>query len=766
MEYTNDKIKTASSVKIILFATFTSLLIITFWLKSIDEQEIARANHISFDNLASRIEQEISRSFKTTLYGIKGGAGIFAASQQVDKIEFQHYVESRELKNEFPGVRGFGVVKHILRENETSYVQHIRDTETPDFKIKRSGTLSDLFLIQYVFPQEFNAAAWGLDIGFEKMRRTAVETCVSTGTPQLTGIIKLVQDNQQTPGFLLLLPVYKKNTINDNAPERWKNLDVIVYSPIVANELLNQLHKLTSGLASFKLFESHNLDKDHFVFGSDDIHKKSFGQNEFSISKTLHIYGRNFTLQVFGSELFISQIDKRTPMVILFTGILLSSLMTVVMWLLILGQNRAFKLAEGMTKDLSKTNNNLEITNKKLEIAKEEANDLMIIAEKSNESKSSFLANMSHEIRTPLNGVIGMSTLLLSTPLDDEQKQYASVINDSSEALLVILNDILDFSKIEAGKIDIENAIFDINSLLQEINLAMSFKAREKDLAFHSNFVVPIKTGLVGDSGRLRQIIYNIIGNAIKFTHEGSIAFTIDVQHESPDTMSLRFSIKDSGIGIPQDKIERLFKTFSQIDESITRRFGGTGLGLAISKQLVNIMGGQIGVNSIEHQGTEFWFTLDFGKKALDKSTVSVETKLPNDKSWLHKKNNILLVEDNITNQLVAKGILKNIGLTTDIAVDGQEALDKLQVKAYDLIFMDMQMPVMDGIECTRHIRENKNSLWNADVVIVAMTANVMKKDINACFSAGMNAYIPKPIISAELLKTLQKWLPDTAIEK
>ncbi|MDB9743913.1 CHASE domain-containing protein [Fibrobacterales bacterium] len=738
--------------KAILVSVFAILMVFSFLARGFNQKNINEFNQITFNNLTLKIKAEIPRSYKTTLYGIRGGVGLYAGSNDVSREEFKAYVDSRDLESEFPGLRGFGVIKRVLRANEKEYLESVINSGIKNFKIKKSGILSDLYPIEYVFPKEFNAAAWGLDIGFETMRRNAVEKAISTGTPQLTGIINLVQDNHKTPGFLLLHPVYKNNTKSDNTAERWKNLDVVVYSPIVANELLNHIPASTDNLVSFMLYEGKVLNKEHLVF-SDTIESQS-KTKLFKQDHELQIYGRTFTLRANASPKFLAQVDHLTPNIILILGFVFSLLMTFIIWLLLMGKQRAFKIAEAMTKDL-------ENTNIILEKQKEEAEILKIAAEKSNESKSSFLANMSHEIRTPLNGVIGMSALLMNTRLYEEQKDYVSLINNSSEALLVILNDILDFSKIEAGKLDMDNKAFDLNKLLQEVQTAMIFKAEEKKLEFVFNLLSDNHSQIIGDSGRLKQILYNLIGNAIKFTNMGNVNLITSLQKETNNHIILRFSIKDTGIGIPKDKLDLLFKSFSQIDESHTREFGGTGLGLAISKQLVEMMGGSIGVNSQLGKGTEFWFSIEFMKTKFKLPPTPPKTLISSTIDWNHKKTNILLVEDNLTNQLVAQGMLKKMGLQSDIAVNGQEAIEKLQTKEYNLIFMDMQMPILDGIAATQQIRTHQGSKWNKNIHIVAMTANVLKEDRDRCFEVGMNDFLSKPIEPNKLQETLEKWLPN-----
>lgn len=382
-------------------------------------------------------------------------------------------------------------------------------------------------------------------------------------------------------------------------------------------------------------------------------------------------------------------------------------------------------------------------------------------AEAANIAKSQFLANMSHEIRTPLNGVIGMTQLLMETGLSQTQRKYADVIHQSGESLLAIISNILDLSKIEAGRLDLELREFSIAALMDAVFSMMKPRADQKGILFSFELDDEIPKTAWGAEDRLRQILLNLVNNAIKFTSQGFVLLQAKKVSGSNNRFRIRFSVKDTGIGISKENQALLFHKFTQLDGSTTRKFGGTGLGLAISKELVLLMAGEIGVNSVPNQGSEFWVEIPFNENQprephSERKGMISEKQIGNPTP---RSGTILLAEDNVVNQDVASQMIRKLGYEVTVVSNGQEALDLLKKEHFAMVIMDIQMPVMDGLQATSLIRDPHSGTLEPAIPIIAITANVIKEDVEHCYKIGMNDHLPKPFRIQQLKEMIEKWI-------
>ncbi|KLN63457.1 ATP-binding protein [Vibrio sp. VPAP30] len=395
-------------------------------------------------------------------------------------------------------------------------------------------------------------------------------------------------------------------------------------------------------------------------------------------------------------------------------------------------------------------------------------------AEVANVKKSEFLANMSHEIRTPMNGIVGIAALLKSTELNETQKNYINILLSSSDTLLDIINEVLDFSKIEAGHFELDNTQYNINELLQQLSNEFNLRATQKELTYRCNIDSGLPDCVNGDPARLKQVLNNLVGNALKFTEQGFVELKVTTSI-SEEAKLLYIEVKDSGIGIHKDKLEAIFEKFQQADGSTTRQYGGTGLGLAISQKIVEMMGGELKVISELGLGSSFYFAIPLHVSRA--TTTSVQTqpipvqqnlinfkpKPPNTPELVvHQKVSqgvsVLIVEDTRVNQQIIKGMLNLLGIEAVIASNGKEAIDLCEQQTFDAILMDCHMPIMDGYEATKTLRDRNG--WTKTVPIIAITANVMKEHREQCYEAGMNDFLSKPVQPEQISSTLHDQLP------
>jgi len=658
-------------------------------------------------------EREIDRGMVAALdrlksyeYVLIAGAGFFNGSSEVSRKEWEAFTDALNIDRNFPGVNGFGFIRKVPEAQIESFLQ-TRKKDGLDFKIKALGEIPSgpRYIIDYIQPIERNREALGLDIGSNPLRRNSAHDAMLSGSSSITDIIQLVQDQEKNPGFLMLYPVYEKGTAPFRKKARPQELIGWTYAPFVGKKIMAGISKIAGPGISFNIYDENITESNRIYQGIQNPTSGTFGIRKITVCDQHWIFKWKTEAKPLGTFL------QTDALWILASGLFTSTGLFLVM--LLLYRN-------------NKKNNRL-------------LNQTM-------QEKEAFLSTMSHEIRTPLHGVIGISEILRdSKSLDEESREYVDDLSTSAQTLYNLINNILDFSKIKEGKVQIENIPFQPFAILKDIEKILGVFSTDKNL----NLIADADPNLwvVGDPLRIKQILINLVGNAIKFTHEGKVA-----ARAFHDRGHLILSIEDSGKGINEEYLRKLFEPFTQEDASTSREYGGTGLGMAIVKELVDSMKGHIHVQSKIDEGCSF------------RISIPLETtECPGDESeptppLESLTMRVLLVEDNPINVKLGVKILEKMDCKVMVAENGQIALDFLKDdQEFDLILMDLSMPVMDGFEATKIIRAR-----GIKTRIVAFSANVDPVDQKHALDSGMDGFIHKPIQKQELSHALHNSLPSS----
>ncbi len=702
----------------------------------------ARVEFNSLVNQATNAIQERMQLYENALYGLQG---LFAASDSVERDEFHAYISKENLPQRYPGLAAVRFIEHVGREDVDAFISAVRkDTSVspagyPDFQVHPAGERSSYEIIKYAEPLEDIEKQLGFDVSSDPARCEALDRARDTGEMASTPNLKSITD-PSTYRFNLFLPIYKNDMPLGSIGEKRAALLGFVSGTFNPRLLFSNI--LTSRFRhphfDVEIFDSTDISRSHLLYDEDENNEtpEHLENLRFSKNVPLEVGGRIWTLHFLAMSGFTASREvELLPKVVFYAGLLLSFLIFGILVSLSTSRRRALRLANQMTAELK---------------------DARDSALKASRAKSDFLASMSHEIRTPMNSVVGMADLLSETPLGHEQQEYVQVLKRGSEALLELINDILDLSKVESGHLKLEEIRFDLHEFIDKTLEFISIRAHQKGLVLKRVIDPGVPRFIGGDPARLRQILTNLLGNAVKFTEKGVITLEIKAP-ENAGFPALLFSVRDTGIGIAPEKQPLIFAPFTQADSSTTRRYGGTGLGLSICKKLVEMMGGRLWVESAPGTGSTFYFTMQY--KNANEIQGEILSSAQMNGPYLGPMN-ILLVEDAPDNRLLVQTYLKKFPYRIDTAENGKEAVEKSQSRLYDLILMDIRMPVMDGYAATRAIRARENAAGAAHVPILALTADALKDEVLKTLAAGCDEHLTKPIRKADLLAAISRYAP------
>lgn len=712
--------------------------------------QVEEKRRATFERSAEQLRElvvERMRNYEDALWS--GVSAIEMRGGTITYDEWRTFGTSMQRANEYAGLLGLGVIHRVPREGLPSYLERERERR-PEFAVHPTGSGDEVWTIAYLEPEAPNRAALGRDITQEATRYATAQAARDSGRARITGPVTLLQDSARAPGFVFFAPIYRELATTEE--QRRQALVGFLFAPLLTHRIMGgSLARAQRDVGlrisdgPIAVYDEHRADDPRF--DPDPLYRTS---------TTMAMYGRTWTFDIRSDLSFREFSRDHQPLTILISGAIVNALLLALFMGMRRNSEATFAYAARVTEELRAQRDRLEHANAELRRQSASLNDARMEAESAREdaeqaarAKARFLATMSHELRTPMNGIIATAELLHDAETTTEASELTATIIRSGQALLAIINDVLDFSKLDVGKVALDPQPIDVRRLLADIETLLRAQTQTNEVAMRILVDPAVPDTVLVDGLRLRQILLNLAANAVKFARSGSVEVRCTSVGREGSSHRLVFAVEDTGIGIA--KPELLFQEFTQADSSTTRRYGGTGLGLAISRRLVALLGGEIFVRSTVGVGSQFWFEL-----VLPEPSCAADPDAPSASLVPSAPGIALVADDNPVNRMVARKVLERLGWRVELAEDGERATEKTRQRRFDIIFMDCQMPVLDGYEATKRIR-------HADPEappIIALTANALPEDREFCLAAGMSDFLSKPVRAATLQEVLARWVP------